>query len=99
MFGMKKRVTSLKKKIDELALALEKLKLAEYMKHLNNTKRLIWKSFLGGIARGLGIAVGFTLLGAVVLYILQQSFINNLPLIGDFIADIVKIANEKLGLR
>lgn len=89
----------LNKRLNELALMLEKLKLSEYLMHLNNTKRMVRNNFLGGLARGLGIAVGFTLLGALVLYILQQSFMNNLPVIGDFIADIIEIANERLHLR
>ncbi len=95
----RKTMCSMEKRLNELSLMLEKLKLADYLIHLNNTKRMIWVSFLGGLARGLGLAVGFTLLGALVIYLLQQSFLNNLPVIGDFIADIVEIANERLKLR
>ena len=95
----KRTQCGLEKRLNELALMLEKLKLAEYLVHLNNARRMMWVGFLGGLARGLGIAVGFTLLGAFVLYLLQQSFVNNLPLIGDFIADIVKIANDRMNLR
>ncbi|MDD5018028.1 MAG: DUF5665 domain-containing protein [Eubacteriales bacterium] len=95
----RKMVCSLNKRLSELALTLEKLKLAEYLKYLNNVRRMMWVNFIGGLARGLGIAVGFTLLGAIVLYILQKSFLNNLPVIGDIIADIVEIANDRLKLR
>ena len=87
------------KRLNELSLMLEKLKLADYLTHLNNTRRMIWVNFLGGLARGLGLAVGFTLLGALVIYLLQESFLKNLPVIGVFIADIVEIANERLKLR
>lgn len=99
---MRKRqkiICGLNKRLNELSLLLEKLKLAEYLKHLNNVKRMMWVNFVGGVARGFGIAVGFTLLGAIVLYILQKSFLNNLPVIGDIIADIVDIANKRLQLR
>lgn len=95
----RKTMCGMGKRLNELSLMLEKLKLADYLTHLNNTKRMVWVNFLGGLARGLGIAVGFTLLGALVIYLLQQSFLNNLPVIGDFIADIVEIANERLQLR
>lgn len=95
----RKAMCGLNKRLNELSLLLEKLRLADYLVHLNNTRRMIWVNFLGGLARGLGIAVGFTLLGALVLYLLQQSFLNNLPVIGEFIADIVQIANERLKLR
>ena len=95
----KKAMCGLGKRLNELSLMLEKLKLAEYLAHLNNIKRMIWVNFLGGLARGFGIAVGFTLLGALVIYLLQQSFLNNLPVIGKVIADIVEIANERLQMR
>ncbi len=95
----KRLLCSFNKRLNELSLMLEKLKLAEYLKHLNNVKRMMWVNFIGGLARGFGIAVGFTLLGAIVLYLLQQSFLNNLPVIGDIIADIVQIATDRLKLK
>jgi hypothetical protein len=95
----KKMMCTFGQRLNELSLTLEKLRLAEYLKHMNNAKRIIWLNFLGGLARGFGIAIGFTLLGAIVIYILQKTFLNNLPVIGNIIADIVRIANEKLQLR
>jgi len=95
----RKAMCGVGKRINELSLMLEKLRLADYLKHLNNTRRMVWVNFLGGLARGLGIAVGFTLLGALVIYLLQRSFLNNLPGIGNIIAEIVKIANERLKMR
>jgi len=97
--GAEKMFCSLSRRINELSLTLEKLRLSEYLKHLNNIKRVIWINFLGGLARGFGVAVGFTLLGALAIYLLRQAFLDNLPVIGNIIADIVKIANEKLQLR
>lgn len=95
----RKAMCGLGKRLNELSLMLEKLKLADYLKHMNYTRRMVWVNFLGGLARGFGIAMGFTLLGALVIYLLQQSFLNNLPVIGEFIADIVEIANQRLQLR
>lgn len=86
----------LKKKVEELAQAMEKLKIAEYVEYLNDTRRLLFTNFLAGIARGLGMAVGFTILGALVIYLLQQVVMLNLPVIGDFIAKIVQLVNESL---
>lgn len=77
---------------------MEKLRLGEYLRYLNNPKKIIWLNLLGGMARGFGVAIGFILLGALAIYILQQSFLSNLPLIGNIVAEIIKIANQKLGL-
>ncbi|WP_069650195.1 DUF5665 domain-containing protein [Caloranaerobacter ferrireducens] len=86
----------LEKKIHEIALQLEKAKIAEYVDILNNRRRLLYINFIGGLARGFGMAVGFTILGAFVIYLLQKMISWNLPLIGDFIADLVKIVQENL---
>ncbi|MDI3534332.1 MAG: hypothetical protein PWQ82_697 [Thermosediminibacterales bacterium] len=84
------------KKIQELSVNIEKMRIAEYIKLLDNPKRLLYINFIAGIARGFGMAVGFTLLGALLLYLLQKLLILNLPLLGDFIADIVKIVQQQL---
>ena len=55
----------LSQKIDELSLRIEGLNLAEYLEILRNPKRLLYVNFLGGLARGFGTAIGFTLLGAL----------------------------------
>ena len=92
-------ICGLNQRLNELSLMLEKLKLADYLKHLNNPRKILWINFLGGLARGFGAAVGFVLLGALAIYILQRSFLNNLPFIGNIIAEIIKIANQRLGLQ
>jgi len=84
-------------RLDTLALKLEKMKIEEYVSMLERPARLLYLNFLAGLARGLGFAVGFTILGAVVLYILQRTFVANLPLVGDFIAEIVLIVQQQLG--
>ncbi|MCL6639200.1 MAG: DUF5665 domain-containing protein, partial [Firmicutes bacterium] len=69
----------------------------EYVRLLDNPRRLLYVNFLAGLARGVGIAVGFTILGAVVLYILRMLVVLNLPLVGGFIAEIVRMVQLKLG--
>lgn len=91
-----KVIQQLTKKVEELAIYMEKMKLAEYVELLGNIPRLLFLNFISGLARGLGMAVGFTILGAVVIYLLQRSFVRNLPLIGRFIADIVVIVQDHL---
>lgn len=92
---MKSSLERLQEKTEELVSRMENLRLAEYVEMLNDPKRL-WKlNFLAGLARGLGAAVGFTVLGALVLYILQRLVLLNLPLIGDFIAEIVRLVMER----
>lgn len=83
-------------KVAKLTQAMEATNLAEYIEMVRNPWRMAWINFIAGLARGVGIAIGFTLLAALVLYLLRQLAILNLPLIGNFIADIVEIVQEHL---
>lgn len=78
---------------------LEKSKIVEYTELLNRPWRLIWLNLLGGAARGVGIAIGFTFFAATIIYILQLLGALNLPIIGDYIADIVRIVQRQLELN
>jgi len=93
---MKESNKELEKKIEELAINLEKSKIHEYMNFIDNKKRLLYINFITGLARGFGMAIGFTILGALAIYFLQKLITWNIPLIGDFIADVVKIVQENL---
>jgi len=86
---------SLEEKLSNLAYILEKAQIREYVSLLENPKKLLYMNFLAGVARGLGMAVGFTLLGALVIYFLQKMVLLNLPFIGDLIADIVQMVREQ----
>ncbi|HHT71709.1 MAG: DUF5665 domain-containing protein [bacterium] len=81
--------------VDRLADSLDKARLAEYVDLQTNTRRLLYLNFVAGVARGFGMAVGFTLVGALVLYLLRQMV--SIPVLGAFIAQIVDIVTLQLG--
>ncbi|MDR0841535.1 MAG: DUF5665 domain-containing protein [Christensenellaceae bacterium] len=58
----------------ELIAALERSRVRELAQIMSNTRRLLWNSFLSGIFRGLGAALGFSVLGAIALLILARIF-------------------------
>ncbi len=76
---------------------LEKLQLEEYLVYITDTRRYFARNFLAGLARGLGGAVGFTILGAVVVVVLGRITVENVPLIGGFLAEIVAVVQQNLG--
>ncbi|AZS14525.1 DUF5665 domain-containing protein [Paenibacillus lutimineralis] len=78
---------------------LERSRIAQYTELLNRPWRLIWLNILSGTARGVGIAVGFTFFAATIIYVLQVLGALNLPIIGDYIADIVRIVQRQLELN
>lgn len=87
----------LREELRRFNVNLEKMKLAEYVSLLEKPGRLFYMNFLGGLGRGLGIAVGFAVLGAVVLYILQRLLLLHLPGISGFIAEVVQLVRLRLG--
>jgi len=89
-------IEKVSQQLEKLSQNMEKFNLAEYMEMLNNPRRYLLLNFIGGLSRGLGIAIGFTLLGALVIMFLQRLVVLNLPIIGDFIADIVVIVQDHL---
>ncbi|ADI01612.1 MAG TPA: hypothetical protein GXX39_06560 [Syntrophothermus lipocalidus] len=84
------------KRIEELSVNMERMRLAEYVDVLQNPKRLLYINFLIGVARGFGGVVGATVLVAIILYFLQKALILNLPVIGDLIAQLVRIVQVQL---
>ena len=42
------------------------------------------------------MAIGFTILAALVLWLMQRLVVLNLPLIGNFIAEIVRLVQYEL---
>jgi hypothetical protein len=89
-------LTRLNQRVGRLLQEIDKFNIAEYMQLLNSPVRFFWVNFLGGIARGLGAALGATIVFALVLALLQRIVILNLPIIGDFIAEIVKLVQSQM---
>lgn len=87
-----KRLFDMEQKLEKISLNLEKSKIAEYVDIMNKPIRLIYLNFIGGLARGLGTAIGLTVLAAALVCILQQ--IVDLPLIGKYIAELIQIIED-----
>lgn len=74
--------------------AMERLHLADYVRYVDDRRRLFWSNFWSGIARGVGMAIGFTILGAILILILQDLARHNLPLIGELLDEIMNVVQN-----
>lgn len=88
--------SKLEKKVDEISIKLENIKLNSYVELMQDTKRLITKNFIAGISKGIGMAIGFTILGAIALLLLEKIIALNIPIIGRFVSDIAQIVEINL---
>ncbi|UOF89175.1 DUF5665 domain-containing protein [Fodinisporobacter ferrooxydans] len=86
----------LERQLEKLAGYMERINLGDYIQLINRPRRLVWINFISGLARGVGIGIGFTVLAALFVYTLQALEVLNLPIVGTFIADLVRIVQAQL---
>ena len=91
---MKEWTAWMANKLDEHLMQLERLRLPEYMRYLEDKRRFYRMQLVGGIVRGLGTAIGFTILGAVLVWLLQGLAQRNLPVIGEFLRQILNLVES-----
>jgi hypothetical protein len=82
--------------LQSLAAKFDRSYLAEYVSLMQRPFRLMFINFLAGLARGFGIAVGLTIVASIFVIFLSYLANLNLPIIGDYIAQLVRIVNQQL---
>ncbi|CAI6020674.1 DUF5665 domain-containing protein [Cohnella sp. JJ-181] len=97
--ALRRLLEKLSARLDDLAVQMEKAQLRDYVNLMSRPWQLIWRNWLSGIARGIGIALGFTFFAATIVWLLQVLGALNLPIIGDYIAEIVKIVQRQLEIE
>ena len=84
------------RRLERLAGTLERMRLEEYMEYLSSPRRVFFRNLFYGMARGLGFTLGFSVLGALAMLLLSRLAARNVPLIGEFLAEVLAQA-ENLG--
>ena len=70
--------------------------LDEYLEFVSNRKRMLWRNLLYGMVLGLGFTLGFTVLGALVIVLLKNLVLENIPVIGDFLAEVIHAIEARM---
>jgi len=84
----------LNKSVEKLNDVMQKANVEDIAFLLGNKKRMFWINVWAGIGRGIGIGIGVTVITAIVVIILQKIILLNIPVIGDFIYDIIQVINK-----
>jgi len=66
----------------EILKTFEAAGLVEYLEYLQSGKRIMWTNFKAGIAKGLGLTLGMTVVLGLAAWIL--TLMVNLPIIGEY---------------
>ena len=94
--GLQLQYEEMKRRLEKAAERMEMLHIDAYLRYIRNWHRRFLMDFLSGIVRGIGFSVGFSILGALLIYILRNIALANLPLIGRFLAELVRIVETNL---
>ena len=96
MFEKKKEEKELIKRLDKINYTLSQNNILELIELLGNRKKFFFRNFWSGIIKGIGTGIGFTILTAILLVVLQKIVALNLPVISEYILDIIKIVKIKM---
>lgn len=86
-----KILKTLQKNMENLNNNLTQNKILELSEIIGSWKKLIWRNFLSGISKGVGIGIGVSIVTAIIIIILQRIITLNIPVISQYIADIIEI--------
>ena len=66
----------------EIIKAFEAGGVTEYLEYLQSGKRLMWVNFKAGVAKGLGLTIGMTVVLGLCIWILTR--LVDLPVVGEY---------------
>lgn len=84
-----KEIKRLNENLERFNEKLDNNRIKEYVYITENKKKLFLINFISGAAKGLGYAVGFSILSGLMLYIIYSSI--DMPIIGKYIAQLMDI--------
>ncbi len=85
--------------LEKLADRLERMRLGDYLDTLNRPGHVIWMNLIGGIAKGVGLTIGATLVIAVIFKLLSAVIAMNIPYLTEMLQDVVQIVRTTPGLE
>ncbi len=95
MFLKRKLVKSLNESLTKLNNNLIKYNMHELIYILGSKKEILTRNIIAGLARGVGIGIGVTIITAIIVYLLQKVVKLNIPIISEYIIDIINIVEQR----
>lgn len=71
-------------------------RLLALLEQMNDRRERLLSAFLSGVLRGIGTMIGFAVLGTALLWLLQSIARANLPLISEFLAQVVTMVKLRM---
>ncbi|MBU0573978.1 MAG: hypothetical protein KKH83_05835, partial [Candidatus Margulisbacteria bacterium] len=92
----KQIMSGFEEKLGHLSQLLERSRIDEYTSMIRRPWRFFFFSFIAGLVRGLGFAIGMTIIFAILVYFLTKVLagIINMPVIGSYVGELVKYVEQ-----
>ena len=69
----------------ELTKVLDAADVVDFLEYIQSGKRIMWLNFKAGIAKGLGVSLGMTVVLGILIWVL--TLLVDLPLVGEYFKD------------
>lgn len=76
----------------ELVKVFQAAGVVDYLEYIQSGKRVMWVNFKAGVARGLGMTIGMTVILGIFIWVLTM--LVDLPLVGEYFADARQYITE-----
>ena len=76
----------------ELVKVLNAADVVEFLEYLKSGRRIFWVNFRAGVAKGLGVTVGMTVILGILIWVLTM--LVDLPLVGEYFQDAQSYVTE-----
>jgi hypothetical protein len=76
----------------EIIKVFEAAGVVEYLEYLQSGKRIMWLNFKAGVAKGLGLTVGMTVVLGIFVWVLTM--LVDLPIVGEYFLEAEQFLTE-----
>ena len=87
-------IKELSDKKENLNNTLNKNKVLELIEIAGDSRKYLVRNFMSGISKGIGIGIGFSIITALIIYVMQKIIRLNIPVLSQYISDIVEIVER-----
>ena len=70
--------------------------IARMLSALTDRRSRLLNAFLSGVLRGIGMMIGFAVIGTALIWLLTPVARANLPVISDFLAQVVTLVQLRM---
>ena len=88
------RLKRIEANVIDLNSNINKSGLYDYLAYVNDKKKLYTRSFVLGLFRGIGSAIGFSICAAIIIIILNRLAMSSVPYLAEFISEILSLLEK-----